>query len=114
MWLRNLLMYSFVFLIYAAIVVGIWKEASESRWSSIKLAPITWGQISLSTRVYDLNEQLVCRCGHIWDKHHHSMVMNSEYLTYPLVFGGMIAGECEYTQVDGSYFLPKDERNFDV
>ena len=40
------------------------------------------------------------------------MVMNSEYLTYPLVFGGMIAGECEYTQVNGSYFLPKDEKKF--
>ena len=63
-------------------------------------------------RVYNLDENLKCTCGHKWDEHHHSAVMNPLYATYPLTIGGMIAEECEHNQVNGSYFLNKNEKTY--
>lgn len=57
-------------------------------------------------RVYKLDENLVCRCGHTWENHHHGCVMNNKYATYPLNLNGLIAQECEYNQMEG-YFMPQ-------
>jgi len=61
-------------------------------------------------RVYKLDENLTCWCGHSWEEHHHGAVMNPQYFDYPLTIGGMIANECEHSQVNGSYFLRKGEK----
>src|SRR6266436_3305162 len=59
--------------------------------------------------IYDLDENLVCKCNHIWDNHHQGVVMNPEYADYPLNIHGCIAQECEETQVNGEYFgKPED------
>ena len=57
-------------------------------------------------RIYSLDEQLVCTCGHKWANHHHGVVMNKSYVDYPLNIHGLIAEECEYNQRYG-YFLPR-------
>src|SRR5258707_12689443 len=61
-------------------------------------------------RVYKLDGGLICRCGHIWEEHHQGIVMNKEYLDFPLVIRGHIAQECEHNQLNGTYFLNKGEK----
>lgn len=63
-------------------------------------------------RVYKLDENLVCYCGHKWEEHHHGVVMNPNYATYPLNIHGLIAQECEHNQVNGEYFLNRGEKKF--
>ena len=60
-------------------------------------------------RVYKLDENLECRCGHIWEEHHHGVVQNPEYFDYPLTINGCIAEECEHNQVNGQYFGKREE-----
>lgn len=62
--------------------------------------------------VHDLNENLMCRCGHTWEQHHHGVVMNPLYADYPLTIRGCIAEECEYNQVNGGYFSRNDEKEY--
>lgn len=61
-------------------------------------------------RVYNLDEHLICRCGHEWEEHHHGCVMNPKYFDYPLNIQGIIAQECEHNQTNGEYFLNKGEK----
>ncbi len=61
-------------------------------------------------RVYNLDENLICKCGHTWEYHHHGFVMNKEYFDYPLTIRGCIAEECEYNQRYGVYFPKKGEQ----
>lgn len=47
----------------------------------------------------------ICVCGHSFDDHHHSMVLNPKALEelgvlYKMV-NGVIGGECEATQFEG-------------
>ena len=63
-------------------------------------------------RVYNLDEKLICYCGHIWEEHHHGCVMNQEYFDHPLTIQGLMAQECEHNQVNGSYFLDKGEKGY--
>ena len=62
--------------------------------------------------VYNLDENLVCTCGHTWEEHHHGFVMNPEYKDYPLNINSQIAQECEHNQVNGDYFLNKGEKQY--
>jgi hypothetical protein len=64
-------------------------------------------------RVYKLDENLVCWCGHTWEDHHHGCVMNPEYFDYPLTIRGCIAQECEYNQRYGVYTPKKGEKACD-
>jgi hypothetical protein len=57
-------------------------------------------------RVYKLDENLQCKCGHKWIDHHHGVVQNPEYYDYPLTINGCIGEECEYNQFEG-YFSPR-------
>lgn len=63
-------------------------------------------------RFYALDENLVCRCGHKWKAHHSGAVINPYYATYPLNIQGFIAQECEHNQVNGRYFLNKNEKQY--
>lgn len=63
-------------------------------------------------RVYKLDENLECKCGHTWEEHHHGCVLNPEYFDYPLTIRGCIAQECEHNQVNGEYFLNKGEKTY--
>lgn len=63
-------------------------------------------------RVYKLDENLVCTCGHKWEEHHHGVVLNPKYFSYPLTINGLIAQECEHNQVNGDYFLNRGEKSF--
>lgn len=66
----------------------------------------------MGVTVYKLDENLVCRCGHLWEEHHHGCVMNPKYDTYPLNITGLIAQECEHNQVNGEYFLNRGETKY--
>lgn len=59
----------------------------------------------MGVTVYQLDKNLKCKCGHIWEEHHHGVVMNPKYATYPLTINGLIAQECEHDQVNGQYFV---------
>jgi len=63
-------------------------------------------------RVYALDENLICTCGHKWEEHHHGCVMNPEYFDYPLTIQGLIAQECEHNQVNGEYFMNKGDKKY--
>lgn len=60
-------------------------------------------------RVYKLDENLVCTCGHKWSEHHHGVVQNPKYFDYPLTIQGLLAEECEHDQVNGEYFVKKEK-----
>lgn len=66
----------------------------------------------MGVTVYKLDENLVCKCGHIWEEHHHGVVLNPKYYDYPLTIRGCIAQECEHNQVNGDYFLNKGETTY--
>lgn len=61
----------------------------------------------MGVRIYKLDENLECWCGHKWSEHHHGCVMNMQYATYPLNINGLIAQECEHDQVNGEYFVSR-------
>lgn len=63
-------------------------------------------------RIYKLDEHLKCRCGHRWEEHHHSCVLNPEYFDYPLNIQGCIAQECEHSQTNGVYFKVKGDKEY--
>jgi hypothetical protein len=63
-------------------------------------------------RVYRLDENLECKCGHKWGEHHHGCIMNIEYSDYPLNINGLIAQECEHSQTNGEYFYKKGEKEY--
>ena len=64
----------------------------------------------MGVTVYKLDENLICRCGHTWEDHHHGCVMNMEYADYPLNIRGCIAQECEYNQRYGQFMPRKGEK----
>lgn len=66
----------------------------------------------MGTRVYNLDENLMCFCGHKWKHHHHDKVFNSDYLSYPLTINGFIAGGCENINTRTSYFSEPDEKAY--
>lgn len=66
----------------------------------------------MGVRVYQLDEHLMCYCGHEWEDHHHGVVMNPEYFDHPLTIRGCMAQECEHNQVNGEYFLNKGEKKY--
>lgn len=65
----------------------------------------------MAQRVYKLDENLVCRCGHKWREHKHVQVTNREYLSYPLTINGFMAFECEHKRAIG-FLAPKDEPEY--
>ena len=64
----------------------------------------------MGVTVYKIDENLICRCGHTWEDHHHGVVMNPLYFDYPLTIRGCIAQECEYNQRYGVYSPKKGEK----
>jgi hypothetical protein len=66
----------------------------------------------MGVTVYKLDENLMCRCGHTWEEHHHGVVMNKEYFDFPLTIMGCIAQECEHNQTNGKWYLNKGEKKY--
>lgn len=66
----------------------------------------------MGTTVYKLDENLICRCGHKWEEHHHGCVLNPKYFSYPLTINGLMAQECEYSQVNGIYFRRDGKKKY--
>lgn len=60
-------------------------------------------------RVYKLDKNLVCTCGHKWGEHRLFEVRNPNCLSSPLVIDGKIAGGCEHNPVFIAYFKKQDE-----
>lgn len=56
-----------------------------------------------------------CACGHSWERHHHGCIMRIEY---PVdahawgVCGGVMAQECEWTQVNGDRIREEEPECF--
>lgn len=53
-----------------------------------------------------------CQCGHSWESHHHSIIMNPAYPTEDHTQGicnGVGAEECEETQSNGEWLVEKEE-----
>lgn len=61
-------------------------------------------------RVYKLDRELRCTCGHSHEEHHGGCVMNPEYLDYPLNIDGIVGQECEHNQNEGHYWLNKGDK----
>ena len=54
-----------------------------------------------------------CICGHSWQDHHHGCIMNPAYPTENHkrgVCSGLMAQECEATQINGEWLVPKKDR----
>lgn len=52
----------------------------------------------------------LCICGHSFDYHHGNCIMRREFELYPLNFGGLLGGECEFSEVNGINTKPIEER----
>lgn len=66
----------------------------------------------MGVRVYNLDNKLVCTCGHTFEEHHHGIVMNPDYYSHPLCINGVMGQECEHNQVNGEYFMNKGDKTY--
>jgi hypothetical protein len=56
-----------------------------------------------------------CTCGHSWENHHHSCIMNPKCPIEDHSRGicrGVMAEECEETQMNGEWLVPEKDMCF--
>lgn len=63
-------------------------------------------------KIYTIDENLICRCGHPWKEHKHGAISNLKYSTYPLTIHGCIASDCEYRGVKKRYFSNDNDKKY--
>lgn len=55
-----------------------------------------------------------CKCGHSWEDHHHGCMQNEVYAKYDDhskgACQGIMAQECEATQVNGDWLVKEKDR----